>query len=235
MGVGPASAQGAAPAPGEQASLEAAIERARADSARYPDTRADIAFMTGMIHHHAQAIAMSRWAPTHGASAAVQRLAARIINAQRDEIGTMQRWLRVRNQPVPDPEHGGMGMHEAMHGAMTGMHDMHEASAAQGDRGDHEMLMPGMLTPAQMKELDAARGQEFDRLFLTFMIQHHSGAVSMVKDLFGSYGAAQDELVFKFANDVNVDQTTEIARMRKMLAAVIFGDASADGPSAERQ
>jgi uncharacterized protein (DUF305 family) len=106
MGVGPASAQGAAPAPGEQASLEAAIERARADSARYPYTRADIAFMTGMIHHHAQAIAMSRWAPTHGASAAVQRLAARIINAQRDEIGTMQRWLRVRNQPVPDPEHG---------------------------------------------------------------------------------------------------------------------------------
>jgi hypothetical protein len=150
MGVGPASAQGAAPAPGEQASLEAAIERARADSARYPYTRADIAFMTGMIHHHAQAIAMSRWAPTHGASAAVQRLAARIINAQRDEIGTMQRWLRVRNQPVPDPEHGGMGMHEAMHGAMTGMHDMHEASAAQGDRGDHEMIRPGMLTPAQM-------------------------------------------------------------------------------------
>jgi uncharacterized protein (DUF305 family) len=226
------AAQGAAPTAGEQASLEAAMERARADSARYPYTKADIAFMTGMIHHHAQAIEMSQWAPTHGASAEVQRLAARIINAQRDEIGTMQRWLRIRNQPVPDPEHGGMDMHSSMHGGMAGMH---EDSGAHNDHGAHEMLMPGMLTPAQMKELDAARGQEFDRLFLTFMIQHHSGAVSMVKDLFGSYGAAQDELVFKFANDVNVDQTTEIARMRKMLAAVIFGDASSDGPSAERQ
>ncbi|HET7623243.1 MAG TPA: DUF305 domain-containing protein [Gemmatimonadaceae bacterium] len=232
--TGGVAAQGA-PTAGEQASLQAAMERARADSARYPYTKADIAFMTGMIHHHAQAIAMSQWAPTHGASAEVQRLAARIINAQRDEIGTMQRWLRVRSQPVPDPEHGGVDMHSSMHGGMAGMHEMHEASGTQHDHEAHEMLMPGMLTPAQMKELDAARGQEFDRLFLTFMIQHHSGAISMVKDLFGSYGAAQDELVFKFANDVNVDQTTEIARMRKMLAAVIFGDASSDGPSAERQ
>jgi uncharacterized protein (DUF305 family) len=88
------------------------------------------------------------------------------------------------------------------------------------------MLMPGMLTAAQMKHLDEARGPEFDRLFLTFMIQHHRGAVSMVQQLFGSYGAAQDETVFKFANDVNVDQTTEIARMERMLAAQIFGAGS---------
>ena len=88
------------------------------------------------------------------------------------------------------------------------------------DGTGHEMLMPGMLTDAQMQELDAARGPEFDRLFLTFMIQHHRGAVSMVNDLFGSYGAAQDELVFKFASDVNVDQSTEIARMEKMLATL---------------
>lgn len=213
--AGGAAAQGssqlASGGPGEQA----AIARARADSARYPYTKADIAFMSGMIHHHAQAITMSEWAPTHGASATVQRLAARIINAQRDEIGTMQRWLRNRRQPVPDPNDSGMKM--MMNGEM------------------HEMLMPGMLTEAQMKELDAAKGREFDRLFLTFMIQHHRGAVSMVKDLFGTYGAAQDELVFKFASDVNVDQTTEIARMQKMLAAVIFGDASSDGPAAERQ
>jgi uncharacterized protein (DUF305 family) len=83
--------------------------------------------------------------------------------------------------------------------------------------------MPGMLTPEQLKELDAARGEEFDKLFLRDMISHHRGAVSMVKDLFGSYGAAQDELVFKFANDVNVDQTTEINRMEKMLAAITLG------------
>jgi uncharacterized protein (DUF305 family) len=235
--AGSSAAQGAAPTAGESASLEAAIERARADSARYPYTKADIDFMKGMIHHHAQAIAMSRWAPTHGASAEIQRLAARIINAQRDEIGTMQRWLRVRNQPAPDPSLDSTGMNPTMHGGMAGMHDMqgmHGASGAHDADGAHEMLMPGMLTPAQMKELDGARGREFDRLFLTFMIQHHTGAVSMVKDLFGSYGAAQDELVFKFANDVNVDQTTEIARMRKMLAAVIF-DAPADGPATERQ
>ena len=87
------------------------------------------------------------------------------------------------------------------------------------DGAEHAMLMPGMLTDDQMKQLDAARGKEFDRLFLTFMIQHHQGAVSMVKHLFGSYGAAQDETVFKFASDVNVDQTTEIARMEQMLAS----------------
>jgi uncharacterized protein (DUF305 family) len=74
-----------------------------------------------------------------------------------------------------------------------------------------------------MKELDAARGADFDRLFLTYMIQHHSGAVQMVKSLFDTYGAAQDDMVFKLAADVSVDQTTEIARMRKMLAQVIFG------------
>jgi uncharacterized protein (DUF305 family) len=84
----------------------------------------------------------------------------------------------------------------------------------------HDMLMPGMLTEAQMKELDAARGEEFDRLFLTYMIQHHRGAVTMVQQLFGTAGAAQDEIVFKFANDVNVDQSTEIARMQKMLVAL---------------
>jgi len=85
---------------------------------------------------------------------------------------------------------------------------------------EHDMLMPGMLTDEQMHQLDQARGEEFDRLFLTFMIQHHKGAVSMVQDLFGSYGAAQDETVFKFASDVNVDQSTEIARMEKMLAGL---------------
>jgi uncharacterized protein (DUF305 family) len=85
---------------------------------------------------------------------------------------------------------------------------------------EHEMQKPGMLTDSQMKELDHARGAEFERHFHTYMIQHHRGAVSMVKDLLGTYGAAQDETVFKFANDVSVDQSTEIARMEQMLATL---------------
>jgi uncharacterized protein (DUF305 family) len=91
------------------------------------------------------------------------------------------------------------------------------------DGVEHVMLMPGMLTEEQMKQLDAARGKDFDKLFLTFMMQHHRGAVEMVKELFDSYGAAQDDLVFKFASDVQVDQTTEIARMQRMLVAISFG------------
>ena len=179
----------------------AAIAKARADSARYPYTAADIRFMTGMISHHAQAIVMAKWAPSHGARPAVRTLAERIINAQTDEIALMQQWLRDRLQPVPEASPLGMKM------MMSGV--------------EHEMLMPGMLSAEQLKQLDQAQGAEFDRLFLIFMIQHHQGAVSMVKDLFDSYGAGQDNLVFKFASDVNIDQTTEIARMERMLAAVI--------------
>jgi uncharacterized protein (DUF305 family) len=186
------------PAPGR--GEPAAIAQARADSARLPYTAADIHFMSSMIGHHAQAIVMAGWAPTHGASRSVRTLCERIINAQQDEIITMQRWLRDRRQPVPDGTTMGMKM------VMDGV--------------EHVMLMPGMLTEAQMNQLDAARGPEFDRLFLIFMIQHHRGAVTMVKDLFDTYGAGQDETVFKFASDVNVDQTTEIARMEKMLAAL---------------
>jgi len=178
----------------------AAIARAKADSARYPYTEADVHFMSGMIGHHAQAIAMAGWAPTHGASESVRTLAERIINAQRDEITIMQQWLRDRQQSVPEASPKGVKM------VMNGE--------------EHVMLMPGMLTEDQMKQLDQATGKEFDRLFLTFMIQHHQGAVSMVKDLFNTYGAGQDVTVFKLASDVNVDQTTEIARMQRMLFAL---------------
>jgi uncharacterized protein (DUF305 family) len=181
----------------------AAIAKARADSARYPYVQADIDFMSHMIGHHAQALEMAAMAESHDASPSVRTLASRIINAQRDEIVTMQTWLRVRNQPVPEAKAGPMMMN------MGGMM--------------HEMLMPGMLTAEQMKQLDAARGRDFDRLFLTGMIQHHKGAVQMVAELFDSYGAAQDELVFKFASDVQVDRRTEIARMERMLAALTLG------------
>jgi uncharacterized protein (DUF305 family) len=175
---------------------------ANAPSPAQPVTRAesdrDIHFLSGMIGHHAQAIAMSQWAESHGASATIRTLAARIINAQRDEITLMQNWLRDRNQPVPDADPRGMKMD------MAGM--------------THYMAMPGMLTEEQMKQLDAARGTDFDRLFLTFMTQHHRGAVQMVKELLATTGAANDETVWKLAADVNVDQTTEITRMQQMLA-----------------
>ena len=182
---------------------EAAIARAKADSARLPYVAADIHFMSGMIGHHAQAIVMSHMAPSHDASPEVQRLAARIINAQTDEIRLMQTWLRDRRQPVPEAKPAPMKM------MMNGI--------------EHDMLMPGMLSDEQMKQLDAARGADFDRLFLSFMIQHHRGATSMVKELFATYGAGQDETVFKFATDVNVDQNTEIERMEKMLASRVLG------------
>ena len=174
----------------------AAVARARADSVRHPYTAADVSFMYHMIGHHAQAIVMAGWAASHGASPSVRTLAARISNAQRDEIAFMQQWLRNRLQPLPPVP----GMDAAM--AMSGVPDT---------------LMPGMLTEAQMHQLEQARGPGFDRLFLTFMIQHHRGAVVMVQNLFASYGAAQDEIVFKLASDINVDQTTEIARMERML------------------
>jgi uncharacterized protein (DUF305 family) len=180
----------------------AARAKASRDSARYPYTAADIHFMSGMIAHHAQAITMARLAPTNGAAPSVRTLCDRIINAQTDEIRLMQMWLRDRRQPVPDPNPAGMTM------MMDGM--------------QHTMLMPGMLTEEQMKALAAAKGGEFDRLFLTGMIQHHRGAITMVKELSSTYGAAQDELVAKFAQDVNADQGTEIVRMQQMLATVVM-------------
>lgn len=164
----------------------------------YPYTEADVRFMSAMIGHHAQALVMAGMAPTHGASPAVQRLAERIVAGQQDEIASMQQWLRERGRPVPEG-HAGHGTHHGAH-------------------------MPGMLTEGELRQLDGARGQEFDRLFLTYMIRHHRGAVTMVKELFASPGAAQDRTVFKFADDVGVDQTTEIARMERMLDALPPGE-----------
>jgi len=179
---------------------QAGIEQARKDSVRRPYTAADIEFMSGMISHHAQAVQMAKWAESHNASKAVQIFCGRVATAQTAEIGLMQQWLAERRQPVPDADPRGMKM------------DMGGTT--------HFMAMPGMLTEEQMKQLDASKGTDFDRLFLTFMVQHHRGAIQMVDKLFGTDGAGQDEIVFKFANDVQVDQSTEIDRMMQMLEAM---------------
>ncbi|HEX6644773.1 MAG TPA: DUF305 domain-containing protein [Gemmatimonadales bacterium] len=170
-----------------------------------PPSAADIRFMGEMIGHHAQAIRISRWAPTHGASDAVQRLAARIVVGQQDEIAIMQRWLREHGQPVVEPDTAG----HAAHGGM-----------------DHSAHMPGMLSPADLATLDAARGEEFDRLFLTYMIRHHQGALTMVDQLFASQGAAQNDTVFRMASDVHAEQNSEIDRMRTMLADLLVSEGS---------
>jgi uncharacterized protein (DUF305 family) len=161
---------------------------------------ADIQFMSGMIPHHAQAVLIAGWAPSHGASPDVQRLCERIVVGQRDEIGLMQAWLKQRALEVPPANATHMKM------TMNGM--------------THEMLMPGMLNDDELKQLDASRGADFDRLFLSAMIRHHQGAIMMVDDLEAAPGARQDETVFRFSSDVYADQTTEIDRMQKMLAAL---------------
>jgi uncharacterized protein (DUF305 family) len=164
-----------------------------------PYSDADVEFMSGMIPHHAQAVIMAGWAPSHGARQDVAILCERIVVAQRDEIAMMRQWLADRGQEVPD--------------AMSTRHKM------KMDGMTHEMLMPGMLTDEEMAALDRARGPEFDRLFLVGMIKHHQGAIDMVDKLFKSYGAAQDETVYKFASDVYADQSIEIDKMHEMLGS----------------
>lgn len=159
-----------------------------------PHNEADIRFMQGMISHHAQAIEMVALIADRTENRNLGLLGKRIDISQRDEIGLMERWLEHRGETGP-----------ANHG-----HGEHGAAA-------HSM-MPGMLTLEQMSTLEAARGEEFDRLFLEYMIQHHEGALTMVAELFGANGGQQVE-VFRFASDVDADQQMEIDRMREMLAA----------------
>ena len=180
-------------------------------------TEADVKFMTGMIGNHAQALIMSRLAPENNASPEVQTLAARIINAQEDEIKIMQEWLRDRNQPVPEVHIDGLNL--MIHG---GGHEGH--MDMESGMMDHSSMV-GMLSPEQLIELSEAEGEEFDRLFLQYMIQHHSGAVFMVDEIIATDGAAQDEAAFKIASEINVDQTTEIERMRILLLK-LTGDVS---------
>jgi uncharacterized protein (DUF305 family) len=167
----------------------------------YSYTDADVDFMSGMIPHHAQAVIMGGWCGSHGARKDLAILCERMVVAQRDEIALMQQWLGDRGLTVPD--------------ATSTRHRMKMPNGMV-----HDMLMPGMLTDEEMAALDRARGPEFDRLFLLGMIKHHQGAIDMVDVLFKARGAAQDETVFKFANDVQVDQAIEIDVMKDMLGEV---------------
>ncbi len=150
-------------------------------------TEADVRFMQGMIAHHAQAIYMSRLAEANGANPRVLKLATKIDQSQMTEINQMQGWLRANGQVAPDTA------------------------------SYHHVMMDGMLNEAQLKELTAAKGAEFDRLFLTYMIMHHQGALKMVADLNATPGAAQDVDVSVFANEVEVVQTAEIDAMNQLL------------------
>jgi uncharacterized protein (DUF305 family) len=163
---------------------------AAADLSKVAFTPADVRFMQGMIGHHAQAIDMTALVPAHASSDAIRKLAQRIEISQADEIKMMREWLTRRGQKLPD-EHA------------------HHAPGAP--------LMPGMLTAEEMARLAQAKGPEFDRLFLEFMIKHHEGALTMVQDLFAQPGAGQESDVFAFASDVDADQRMEIDRMRAAL------------------
>lgn len=174
--------------PGESSRVIAADSAA--DLSRVQFTAADVRFMQGMIGHHAQAIEMTTLLATRTASADMRKLAQRIEISQADEISMMQEWLRSRGQEGP------------------GEHAHHAPGAT---------LMPGMLTPEEMARLASASGTEFDRLFLEFMIKHHAGALTMVKELFSTPGAGQESEIFAFASDVDADQRMEIDRMGAML------------------
>lgn len=158
---------------------------------------ADVQFVQGMIHHHAQALVMTALVPARTRSEAMRLLAERITVSQRDEIGLMQRWLRQHGQTVTQAP----------------------VTLEAFDASHHHMMMPGMLTGAELHQLADTTGPVFDRLFLDGMIRHHGGALTMVADLFATPGGAQDSWIYQFASDIDADQRAEIQRMRAMLAA----------------
>jgi len=161
---------------------------------------ADVEFINRMIHHHSQALVMSELAAVHASNPRIRTLAERIRVSQTDEIALMQLWLSDVGEAVPEPNPRMMG-----HGY------------------DHQAGMPGMLTPEQLDQLGGARGAEFDRLFLTFMIQHHEGALDMVETLFSSHGGGVDDFIYKIASDTFADQGSEIDRMQRLLDALSGG------------
>lgn len=196
-------------APG-QPSRTITAEEAR-ELSRSTHTAADVAFMQHMIVHHGQAVEMVGLLQTRGESPVVKRLGRRIAMSQESEIELMRGWLMERGEPV---EMGHGGMDHSMHAGME-----HSAHAGHGSTDpDDTPVMAGMLTPRQMRTLAAAQGAEFDRLFLTGMIQHHQGALDMVADLMETPNAAQDTLLSDFTTSVVADQQAEILRMRSLLS-----------------
>jgi len=192
-GCGSASSGSAPPViqPGAPAQQDTVLTADTASALPQPKfSAADVTFMQGMIHHHSQAIDMVELLYQRTASDDMRKLAKRIEVSQNDELGMMRRWLEARGQEVPGP------------------HAHHMPGAP---------LMPGMLTPDEMAKLATVKGPEFDRLFLEGMIKHHSGALTMVADLFATAGAAQGSEIFAFASDVDADQRMEIDRMSAML------------------
>jgi len=187
-------------APGEPSRTITAAEASDVGKVGYTD--ADVKFMQGMIHHHAQAVEMVELLKTHTQNPDMKKLGERIEISQRDEIKMMRHWLESHGQQAPDP-------------LATKPHDMPSMSSMPG-MSDSPM-MPGMLTAEQMRQLADAHGSAFDRLFLQGMIRHHGGALTMVKDLFATAGAAQNGDIFAFASDVDADQRMEIDRMSRML------------------
>jgi len=163
----------------------------------------DIEFMQGMIMHHAQAVEMTALIDSRSENKEVRLLGARISHSQAEEIKFMENWLKARGQATT------MSMQ-----SMAGMPGMDMPGM---DMSKHEMLMPGMLTAKQMEALRNAKGKDFERLFLEGMIQHHGGALTMVKDLFDTAGAGQDAVLFNFATDVDSGQRAEIRIMQGML------------------
>ena len=171
---------------------------------------ADVEFMQGMIMHHAQAVEMTALMASHTQNEDLRRLGARISSSQTSEINFMKRWLAARGEPTTLP----MAAMKGMKGTDTKGPAMPEM-----DMSAHSMpmMMPGMLTPEQMDALRKANNGEFDHLFLTGMIQHHEGALTMVKDLFNTAGAGQDAEIFDFATDADNTQRAEIRIMQAML------------------
>lgn len=180
-------------------------------------TPAGVEFMQGMIMHHAQAVVMSDWAATHGTGKGFLTLARRIALSQRDEIDLMQKWLQARKLPAPDPLH-------MLHGSAGPIRDRSPMGMPGMDMSDHPMLMKGMLTPDQMRQLESAHGIAFDTLYLTGMIRHHQGALDMVEALFSTPGAGQQPELFTFATDIDAGQRAEITRMEAMLNTLTASD-----------
>ena len=179
--------------------------------AKLPPTSAkDVEFMQGMIHHHAQAVEMTAMIEERTQNKSLRLIGERISRSQQDEINFMRRWLEMRGQPLT------MEMaNKAQHATPNASHS--HGPPKGGTPTEDEHLMPGMLTKAQMDALRNSKGAEFDRLFLAGMIQHHNGALVMVKDLFDTAGSGQDAELFTFATDVDSGQRAEIKSLKTLL------------------